>query len=115
MHYTTLLRATALAFATRTDRDHASSHAPLIVDTDQNGGLCGGFWDNLKGRANCAGKSNGGCVVQGTRKVIEFTVPLGCQPKEVLGVLWTATKPRVEGVKCSERDFEWETKGKGGK
>lgn len=55
----------------------------LKVDSSQDGGLCGGFWDNLKGRANCAGKSNNGCKVSASRKIIEFTVGVGCAPKEV--------------------------------
>ncbi|KAI4864559.1 hypothetical protein F4820DRAFT_423117 [Hypoxylon rubiginosum] len=86
-----------------------SNNYQLIVDSAQDGGLCGGFWDNLKGRANCAGKSNSGCLVRGSRKIIEFTVGVGCKADEVLGVLWTATEPHVENVKCEDRVFIWET------
>ncbi|KAI6081833.1 hypothetical protein F4821DRAFT_274581 [Hypoxylon rubiginosum] len=81
----------------------------LTIDSTQNGGLCGGFWDNLKGRANCAGKSNNACKVVGSTKIIEFTVGDGCKPDEVLGVLWHATEPRLEGVKCENKVFIWET------
>ncbi|XXG99688.1 hypothetical protein Hte_006029 [Hypoxylon texense] len=88
-----------------------SNNYKLIVDSSQDGGLCGGFWDNLQGRANCAGKSNSGCLVRGNRKIIEFTVGIGCGKDEVLGVLWTATKPHVENVKCEDHIFIWETNG----
>ncbi|OTA99441.1 hypothetical protein M426DRAFT_87020 [Hypoxylon sp. CI-4A] len=77
----------------------------LTVYSSQDGGLCGGFWDNLKGRADCAGKSKSSCKVDGDRKVIQFNVGAGCRPKEVLGVLWTATEPKVEGVECEEMGF----------
>ncbi|KAI1764621.1 hypothetical protein GGR53DRAFT_493116 [Hypoxylon sp. FL1150] len=75
----------------------------LIIDSPQDGGLCGGFWENLQGRADCAGKSQTKCEVKGSVKTISFMVGVGCSADEVLGVLWHATSPRLYGVKCVYR------------
>lgn len=78
----------------------------VVVDSPQDGGLCGGFWDNLNGHSACNGASRRECVVRGSAKHINFWVPIWCQPGDVNWIIQQATPEHFNlGCEISEYLF----------
>ena len=67
----------------------------IHINSEQDGGLCGGFWANLQTSGACSRTDSDCYVTDGTWKNIWFSVPKFCSPDTVSRAIAAATYDNV--------------------